>query len=215
MAGSLPEMDACQELPTRKLRHCRTLVRSLPKSGGPFHRVKVAQAGPPVLELVSRRNARPVHPSGQLKSKLGAVRTLIGLVLIMTTGLAQQAGSQQVGYALVVNASNPVSSLTRIEVSNLFLRKATKWPDGSLVHPVDLPSSSPVRAAFSREIHGKSVASISSYWQQQIFSGRSVPPSERESPAEIIAYVRSDPEAIGYIPAGLPQSGVKVLQVLP
>jgi ABC-type phosphate transport system substrate-binding protein len=136
------------------------------------------------------------------------------LALLMALWLARPVYGQQIGYVVVVNQANPVSSLTRTEVSNLFLRKVTKWSDGSAVHPVDLPNNSPVRAAFSREVHGKSVASISAFWQQQIFSGRDVPPSEKAE-AELIVYLRNEPGAIGYLPAGPPPPGLKLIQVLP
>jgi ABC-type phosphate transport system substrate-binding protein len=139
----------------------------------------------------------------------------LGLVAIAMMCLAGPAAAQQGRFVVVVNQANPVSSLTRVEVSNLFLRKATRWADGGAVHPVDLPTSSPVRAAFSRDIHGRTVASISAYWQQQIFSGRDVPPSERASEAEVVAYVRNDPGAIGYVAAGPPQPGLKVIEVRP
>ncbi len=137
------------------------------------------------------------------------------LGLILAACLAAPLQGQQAGYVVVVNQANPVSSLARGEVSNLFLGKVTKWPDGSTVHPIDLPARSPVRAAFSREVHGKSVTSISAYWQQLIFSGRAVPPSEGASEGEIMAYVRSDRSAIGYVSAGPPPAGLKVIKVLP
>ena len=157
-------------------------------------------SGPPQVRL---RGARRINGG------------TVAWLLVMALAGAPAVSAQQPVYSVVVNESNPVTSLTRSEVSNLFLRKLTRWSDGSSAHPVDLPANSPIRAAFSREIHGKSVASVSAYWQQQIFSGRSVPPPEKPTPAEVIAYVRSDSVAIGYIPAGSAPAGLKVIKVQP
>lgn len=56
-----------------------------------------------------------------------------------------------------------------------------------------------IRESFSRVIHGRSANQIAAYWQQQIFSGRNIPPEQRSSDDEVIAYVSSTPGAIGYV----------------
>jgi hypothetical protein len=60
----------------------------------------------------------------------------------------------------------------------------------------------------------KSVSSIKAYWQQQIFSGRDVPPPEKQSEAEVLEFVRSNATAIGYVsPVAVLPRGVRVLTV--
>ena len=60
----------------------------------------------------------------------------------------------------------------------------------------------------------KSVSAVKSYWQQQIFSGRGVPPTERSTDSEVLAYVRSNPNAIGYVSSAAALGGsVKVVTV--
>jgi hypothetical protein len=46
------------------------------------------------------------------------------------------------------------------------------------------------------------VSAVESYWQQAIFSGRSVPPLEKASDAEVLAFVRANPGAVGYVSGG-------------
>lgn len=117
------------------------------------------------------------------------------------------------GYQIVIHAENPASALEKGQVSNFLLKKKSRWSDGTPVDPVDLPSDSPVRAALSEDVHGRSVSSIKNYWQRQIFSGRNVPPPELDDDAAVIDYVRSNPGAIGYVSQSTGTSGVKVLQV--
>jgi hypothetical protein len=64
-------------------------------------------------------------------------------------------------------------------------------------------------------VHGKSVTAIKTYWQQQVFSGRDVPPVERPGDAEVVAYVRENVNAIGYVSAGAPLArGVKAVTIV-
>lgn len=117
-------------------------------------------------------------------------------------------------YKLIVNASNPVSSLSREEASRLFLKKVTMWKNAKPVVIVDQKTSSAVRETFTKEIHGRQVSSVTSYWQQMIFSGRAVPPAEKSSDADVATYVAANETAIGYVTseADLP-AGVKVVVV--
>ncbi|HEX7239652.1 MAG TPA: hypothetical protein VF263_05275 [Longimicrobiaceae bacterium] len=122
--------------------------------------------------------------------------------------LAGAPGARAQGFQVVVNAANPASSLPKAEVSNVFLKKSAR------LVPVDLGKSSGVRDAFSKTVHGRGAAAIGAYWQQQIFSGKDTPPAEKDSDAEVLAFVRGNPRAIGYVSAGASLgSGVKAVSV--
>lgn len=105
-------------------------------------------------------------------------------------------------YVVVVNAANPVSSLHRDKVNAIFLKRLTRWDDGRPMSPVNLGRASATRDAFTKAVHGKSVNAIESSWQQQIFSGKDAPPPALNSDADVLAYVRANPGAIGYVSAG-------------
>lgn len=141
---------------------------------------------------------------------------ICALTLAMTLGGAQLAAARaDASYVVVVSASNPVNSLTREQASKLFLKKAATWSDGREVAPVDQPEGSPVREAFTKAVLRKSVSAVKSYWQQQIFSGKAVPPTERSSDGEVLSFVRGNPAAIGYVSPSSPVgAGVKVVQVV-
>ncbi|HVE79608.1 MAG TPA: hypothetical protein VNA89_12125 [Gemmatimonadaceae bacterium] len=121
-------------------------------------------------------------------------------LLLVVPGEASPQGAST-SYVVIVNASNPVSALTREQISRLFLKKA-QWGSGRPVQPVDLGDASPVRVAFTREIHRRPVNAVKSYWRQQVFAGQEVPPVERTSDAEVIAFVAENADAIGYAFAG-------------
>lgn len=134
--------------------------------------------------------------------------------LLISMILAAAAAPAASPFLIVVNEANPVASLSPEDLSDLFLKKTSRWADGSLVLPVDQTENSNVREKFNREVHRKSAAAVRAYWQQRIFSGRDVPPPEKRGDADVIAFVRNNPAAIGYVSvAAASMSGVKVLAV--
>lgn len=105
-------------------------------------------------------------------------------------------------FVVVVHIDNPVDSISSDELSRIFLKKIRQWESGRTIQVVEQRAAARVRAAFTEEIHRRSVPAVAAYWQQQIFSGRAVPPPERSSDNDILDYVRSSRDAIGYISAG-------------
>lgn len=137
---------------------------------------------------------------------------VVALLGLFGLGPLSQANANN-GYVVVVNKSNPIDSISADRASALFLKKVTKWDNGRRALPVDQVAESPVREKFSKSIHGKSVTAVKSYWQQQIFSGRDVPPPEKNSDRQIVSYIEANPDAIGYVSAGAAMGNVKVLKV--
>ncbi len=118
---------------------------------------------------------------------------------------------------MIVHAENPTSELTRKEISQLFLKKVKQWKHfEKKVEPVDLTEDSPIREEFSREIHDRKLSSIKAYWQKKIFSGRDVPPLEKETDEDVLAYVDQNRGAIGYIAveATIDDYGVSVIEIV-
>ncbi len=130
------------------------------------------------------------------------------LVMVVAALLAapSMAGS---GFKLVAHPEAG-HALTHDQASRIFLKKTSAWPDGRPAYPVDQVEGT-VRDAFSRVVHGKATSAVKSYWQQQIFSGRGVPPAELRGDAEVLAHVKSMPGAIGYVSESAPEAGVRVV----
>lgn len=135
------------------------------------------------------------------------------LVPILLLSFLETPSAKSTGYKIIVNPKTDVTSLSKREVSRLFLKKVKTWDDDIAVSPVDLPSNETARQTFSRDIHGKSVSAVKAYWQQRVFSGRDVPPPEKDSDASVIAFVRNNPGAIGYVSENADLRGVKVVNV--
>jgi len=140
---------------------------------------------------------------------------LLTLAFVLATRPAPLR-AQDVSYRVVVHVTNRVTRLTREQTSQIFLRVVTLWDNRKPVLPVDQPADSPVRRAFTKQVHRRTIASVQTYWQQQTFAGRGVAPPERASDADVLAYIRQFPNGIGYVTADATLgSDVKVVIVTP
>ncbi len=136
------------------------------------------------------------------------------LALVSLIGLQSRTNAQESeDFVVIVHPENPAQSVSKKRVSQLLLKEVSRWNGGVNAVPVDLDSSSPVRDAFSRAIHGRSVSSIKNYWQRKIFSGSAVPPPEVSSDTDAINFVKSNPGSIGYVSSRARLEGVKILEI--
>ena len=137
-------------------------------------------------------------------------RTILLILLLLALGSARAAAQR---YVVVVNTANSAASLSKSEAADLFLKKTTKWPDGRSAAPVDQAKSSAVRDAFSRAVLSRPVSAVGAYWQQMIFSGKDVPPPEKPGDAEVLAFIKANAGAIGYVSATADLTGVRKVTV--
>ena len=132
------------------------------------------------------------------------------LAFVLVAGVA----ADDAPFRVVVHRSNPVTSLSRAELSAIYMKRTRSWAGGGEIVPVEQPVRSRTREQFSQLVHGKSVAYVTRYWQRLIFSGRAVPPAEVRSSQAVLDFVKNNAGAIGYI-EGDPPPGVNVIAVRP
>jgi ABC-type phosphate transport system substrate-binding protein len=141
---------------------------------------------------------------------------ILWLVLVLALlGLAGPASSLagKDAFKVIVHPDNPATSVDREFVRRAYLKKATHWSHGGKIRPIDLPSGAAARDRFTRDVLKKTPAQLRSYWSQQIFSGKGVPPATSDSTAAAIAYVLANPGALAYIPADVDPGGAKVIEL--
>jgi len=138
------------------------------------------------------------------------MKRAFAIVLLL---LSAAAAAHAAEFKVIVNRSVKSDALTRQQIADLFLKKTTRWADGSAAAPVDLPDTSTAREAFSKDVLGKPASAVKSYWNKQIFSGRDLPPLEKKTDAEVTAYVRETPGAIGYVADTTATEGVRTVAV--
>jgi ABC-type phosphate transport system substrate-binding protein len=134
----------------------------------------------------------------------------IGIIII---GLFLGFGSTgiEAEVVAVVAATNPVATLSKSQIADIFLGKLTRFPDGTQAIPIDQVEKSAVREAFYLEFAGKSPAQIKAHWSKIIFTGRGQPPPEVANDIAVKQFIAKNPDAIGYIERERVDDSVKVV----
>ena len=125
--------------------------------------------------------------------------------------LVSAASARADDVVAVVSAKSPVASLSAAQVADIFLGKASRFPDGSPALPIDLQEDSPARERFYAQFTGKSPAQVKAHWSKIIFTGRGQPPMQAASGVQARKMIADNPNAIGYIDQSLVDGSVRVL----
>jgi len=131
-------------------------------------------------------------------------------IIVLTLCLCDSTASADV--VAVVSARRPVTTtLSKDQVANIFLGKASRFPDGSQAVPIDQVEGSAAREEFYLKFSGKSPAQLKAHWSKIIFTGRGQPPREVSNSIEVKKLIVENPNAIGYIEQSLVDGSVKML----
>lgn len=142
------------------------------------------------------------------------MKRFVLIIVAVLAGLLVPGTVSAASYQVIVHKSNPIDSISRDELADIYLKKTTRWRNGRTATPVDQADRNAIREEFDLAVLGKEVPWVKSYWQRMIFSGRSTPPAELATDAEVIEFVGSNPDAVGYVESGASLGGsVKVLKV--
>ena len=140
-----------------------------------------------------------------MKSRQSAFAALLVLASV-GSGVPAQAGD----FAVIVNKEN-VATIDKEGVARMFTGDVKSWKDGSAVMAIDLPEGNPIRASFSAEVLGKTVANVKALWAQIIFSGKALPPKQAASDEEVKKMVAANRGAIGYVKQSSVDDSIKTV----
>jgi ABC-type phosphate transport system substrate-binding protein len=120
---------------------------------------------------------------------------------------------------VIVNKANPVGSITRAELSSIYLGKRKTWATGEAVKPCDLqePGVEEEQSAmghFSVRYLNKDLSSLKNYWIKMIFSGKGDPPPIYKKVEDVIHFVSENPGSLGYIYSDPVSGPVRVVPVV-
>ena len=134
-----------------------------------------------------------------------------GVLLATFVGLGPVSSEE--GFKVIANPRVAGRTVSKETLSQIYLGRVKRWGDGHPVAAVDLPSASPVRAAFTQTVLGMTVLGVRSHWLRVISVGGR-PPLTRPDDTAVVAFVAAEAGAIGYVSeaAELPET-VKLLTV--
>jgi ABC-type phosphate transport system substrate-binding protein len=139
--------------------------------------------------------------------------TLLHRVGLGTLSLALSLASAAVmsDVVAVVGAKSATTTLNKAQVADIFLGRASHFPDGALAVPIDQAEGSGARDEFYAKVTGKSAAQMKAHWSKIIFTGRGQPPKTVSNSIDMKKYLIENPAAIGYIEAALVDATVRVV----
>jgi ABC-type phosphate transport system substrate-binding protein len=139
-------------------------------------------------------------------------RKLLSALLVAVT-VSWTPRSQAGGpvLAVIVNRSNPATSLRLEDLRPIFQTKRSAWSTGEQLIPLNLVGSSPLRIDFDQAVLGLDAEGVARYWIDRRVRGGARPPARVPNPAIMLKSVAGTAGAIGYVPLGDVNSSVKVV----
>jgi len=114
---------------------------------------------------------------------------------------------------VIVNKENPVQSVSKKELSNIFKQKQRSWDSGGAIEVLNLSKGNPVIHEFTKKMLDMSVEDLEKYYLKNALSGKGQPPRTVDSPEKVKEIVGSNKDVIGYIDSKDVDHRVKVLTV--
>jgi ABC-type phosphate transport system substrate-binding protein len=163
----------------------------------------------------------PPRPAGHASARPRRLVAGVALAsLAATLGLPPAAlPAAPDGFKVIAHPSLPGQKIKRSDLAAVYMKAANRWSDGRVALPVDQPARAGVRKRFSEAILRLSVVLASQYWLKQMTTGgggtRRVPPLVKSTDAEVVAYVKAHPGAVGYVsPSFAVGDEVKVVEIV-
>lgn len=130
------------------------------------------------------------------------------IVAVLLTPVLSAAGD----VVIIGHPSVPVSTLTKYEVSNIFLGKKSSWSDKTKIS-FGIQKNTSIHKIFCREYLNKNTSQFANYWKRKLYSGQSLSPHISDGEQEMIKFVSETKGAIGYVSNNTPLDNVKTITI--
>jgi len=134
------------------------------------------------------------------------------LVISISSGFISSPNAIQSDLAVIINADNPVATMTVSQVKLTYLRKINKrWKElNKNIVPLDRKTDCESRKSFLKEVLQMTSDDYSRYFTEREYQNAEAPPVKFSSDDEIIDYVENNIGAIGFVSKNSIKSGAKV-----
>jgi ABC-type phosphate transport system substrate-binding protein len=123
-------------------------------------------------------------------------------------------GTAAAEIVVVINKSNPVESMSRAQVIDMFMGKYVAFPDGSRATPIEPYGDQNSRKSFYKLLINFNLSRVNAYWSRIRFTGRATPPEPKPSDEEVAKFIGATENAIGYIDSKYVTANLKVVHTL-
>jgi ABC-type phosphate transport system substrate-binding protein len=133
---------------------------------------------------------------------------IVSLVILSALFAPVSAASQ----VLIANKDVSADSLSREEISLIFLGETNRWQDGKPITIV-IQEQGTTHRLFLRDILSRTPTQYTNYWRKQIFNGKAVAPITVANMQEVIEFVATHSGAVGYVSDESVDNSVKVITI--
>lgn len=140
-------------------------------------------------------------------------RLLVGTIALVALAWPERpsrAEPSRGGLVVIVNAGNP-DRPSAGTLEKIFLRKELTWDSGERIIALNASPENERRQRFDRVVLGMSPDEAARYWLDQRIRGGGTAPREVGDAVLTVKLVAKLSGTIGYVPADLPLSGVRVV----
>ncbi|HRH16889.1 MAG TPA: phosphate ABC transporter substrate-binding protein [Aquabacterium sp.] len=137
--------------------------------------------------------------------------TSIRRLLVLSTLWLSALTATHAQVVVIVSAKSPVNTLSRQQVSNIFLGRSHAYPNGSPAIPLDLQNGTGLREEFSEKVHGIAPSQLNAYWSRMVFTGKGTPPKLAIPPEIAVKLTAANHQMISYVDRGWVNDSVKVI----
>lgn len=137
------------------------------------------------------------------------------LVALLSSGLVALAAPVSADVLVIVHRDSPLHELSPSQVSDLYLGRSRSLPGSEAIVVIERERESSLRAHFFSLLNGMSLKQINAYWARLQFSGQVLPPPSLANAKDLLAAIRANRAAIGYVDASEADDSVRVVLRLP
>jgi hypothetical protein len=145
-----------------------------------------------------------------MKLKIGMLlpAVLAGILFVLPAAADEH-------FVVVVHKDNPVESIERKDLSDIFLKISPRFSSGEEAVPVDLGETSVTREAFSKAVHRRTIKAVRWYWQKRRFAVGGTAPGQATSEPNLLRFIATNERGIGYVSVhtDIEAFPVKVVQI--
>lgn len=145
---------------------------------------------------------------------MSTLNQAIIFTILIASSISASAVVAQEPIAIVVNKNNPINSLSRSELIDLFMGKYVAFPDDSKAIPVELEGDEDIKIDFYKQLVGMPLASVNAYWSRLRFTGRKRAAIFKRNEKDLIAFIVKNEQAIGYVAQSELNENLKVIYIL-
>lgn len=113
---------------------------------------------------------------------------------------------------IIVNLDNPIDKISTSHLKAIYLMKKKAWSTGDKINTAYL-SKGAAKEVFSKKIIERTSQWLKSYYITRALTGKGQPPKNIKSEPDMITYIASDVNAIGFI--STQDSSVKTIFTIP